>query len=636
MLHRHFIPDLVEIQRQSFFDFLEQGIREEFERRNPISNIKKQIEIFFYPEYYQLMSPKYTIEEAILKNRSYSSKLYIPIQLTDKKRKQIYLKWVLIGHLPLMTKRGHFILNGAARVIVNQIVRSPGVYFQEKLHEVYINKWAEKPDLLIKRYYADLICLRGSWLRLEIDKEKRIWAQLKKGPKMPILWLLLAMGLTERVILNQIVNPDRLLANFTNLEKKKNEKKTEKNYFYINQTKDAWKQIYNLYNQKNSLIKNPSESGRRWLFRKFMNPRNYDLGKYGRISINQKLGLNIDRDNHTLTGQDLLLITDYLLKVEKGIYKTDDIDHLKNRRVRCSGDLLRAQFAIGLIRLEKMIRDKLTLSQKPEFSQSKNQDKPLSKDRDINFLISTKPLNGALREFFGTNPLCQFMDQMNPLAEITHKRRLSSMGPGGVTRDNATLVIRGIHPSHYGRICPIETPEGKNTGLVNSLTTYALVNQNRLIESPFLKVYKGQVQNHLGMIYLTADQEEKTVVAAPDVFISFGGFLPNSMIPARIGKEFTKITRNVANFIGTHPIQMISVATSLIPFLEHDDANRALMGSNMQRQAVPVIRSERPLVGTGTEVRAVSDSGHALIAKKSGLIIYASGEKMITYISLGL
>jgi DNA-directed RNA polymerase subunit beta len=299
--------------------------------------------------------------------------------------------------------------------------------------------------------------------------------------------------------------------------------------------------------------------------------------------------------------------------VEKGQYKTDDIDHLKNRRVRCSGHLIQTQFAIGLIRLEKMIRDKLVVSKKPQF------------------LFSTKPLNGALREFFGTNPLSQFMDQMNPLAEITHKRRLSSMGPGGVTRDNATLAIRGIHPSHYGRICPIETPEGKNTGLVNSLTTYARINNQGLIESPFFKVYKGQIQKDLGMMYLTADEEEKTIVAAPDVLVNFEGFLPNHIIPAKIGKEFTTIKRNIANFIGVHPIQMISVATSLIPFLEHDDANRALMGSNMQRQAVPVIRPERPLVGTGVEVRAVSDSGHALIANKSGYILYVSGEKMVVY-----
>ena len=223
------------------------------------------------------------------------------------------------------------------------------------------------------------------------------------------------------------------------------------------------------------------------------------------------------------------------------------------------------------------------------------------------------------------------MDQINPLAEITHKRRLSSLGIGGVTRDTATLAIRGIHPSHYGRICPIETPEGKNTGLVNSLTTYARVNLQGLIETPFYKVYKGQVQKNMGMIYLTADQEEKTTVAAADVSVSPLGFLPDKQIPSRLGKEFTTISRDRVNYIGVSPVQMISVATSLIPFLEHDDANRALMGSNMQRQAVPLVRAERPLVGTGLEARAVSDSGHALIAKSSGYVAYASASKIVIY-----
>ena len=249
----------------------------------------------------------------------------------------------------------------------------------------------------------------------------------------------------------------------------------------------------------------------------------------------------------------------------------------------------------------------------------------------LNFLINTRPINGAFKEFFGTNPLSQFMDQINPLSEITHKRRLSSMGPGGVTRDNATLAIRGIHPSHYGRICPIETPEGKNTGLVNSLTTYARVNIQGFIEAPFFKVYKGQVQQNLGMVYLTADQEENTTVAAADVYVTPAGFLPKEQIPARVGSEFTTIQRSNVDYVGITPTQMISVATSLIPFLEHDDANRALMGSNMQRQAVPVIRPARPLVGTGLEARAVSDSGHALTTKQSGYIVYASGSKIVLY-----
>ena len=247
----------------------------------------------------------------------------------------------------------------------------------------------------------------------------------------------------------------------------------------------------------------------------------------------------------------------------------------------------------------------------------------------ISQLINNKAFNSALREFFGTSPLSQFMDQINPLAEITHKRRLSSMGPGGVTRDTATLAIRGIHPTHYGRICPIETPEGKNTGLVNSMTTYARVNSLGMLESPFYKVYKGIVQKSSGMFFLSAEQEEKTKLAASDLFVTPIGFLPNSNIPVRIGENFTKIPRNNVEYIGVSPTQMISIATSLIPFLEHDDANRALMGSNMQRQAVPLIRPERPIVGTGLESRAVSDSGHVIQSKFSGVVTYVSADKII-------
>nr|YP_009238388.1 RNA polymerase beta subunit [Bracteacoccus aerius]AMO01266.1 RNA polymerase beta subunit [Bracteacoccus aerius] len=605
--HRYFIPDFVEIQRQSFFYLLEKGIQEEFSKRNPITSVKKDLELFFYPEYYKLTRPSLNIRRAILKNQTYSSKLYVPVQLTDKKRKIVFLKWVWMANLPLMTKRGNFLINGAARVIVNQIVRSPGVYFQEKLHEVYTNKWSDKPDLVVKRYYADLICLRGTWLRLEIDKDKLIWAQMKKGPKIPVLWLLIAMGLSERMIFSSINFSNRLLDNFKN----------KKHYAYVQHPPQAWKQLYCLMNStKGREPKNASEQGRRWLFKKFMNPRTYDLGKHGRLALNKKLGLSLSYFQNTLTAQDLLCITDYILKVEKGFYPIDDIDHLKNRRVRCSGDLIQTQLGLGLLRLEKIIREKLNQNIAPT---------------NLNFIINTRPINGALKEFFGSNPLSQFMDQINPLAEITHKRRLSSLGIGGVTRDTATLAIRGIHPSHYGRICPIETPEGKNTGLVNSLTTYARVNLQGLIETPFYKVYKGQVQKNMGMIYLTADQEEKTSVAAADVFVSPLGFLPMKQIPSRLGKEFTTLSRKKIDYIGVSPVQMISVATSLIPFLEHDDANRALMGSNMQRQAVPLVRAERPLIGTGLEARAVSDSGHVLIAKSSGYVAYASASKIVIY-----
>ena len=719
---RFFISDFVEIQRRSFFELLEKGIIDEFSKRNPITSLRRDVELYFYPEYYKLTIPEYNPRQAILRSKSYTSKLYMPVQLTYKKSNTIRLKWAYIGNLPLMTKRGHFILNGAARVIVNQIIRSPGIYYQEKIFESFSHEWSQKPDFIYKRYYADLICLRGTWLRLEIDKDKEIWAKTKKGPKIPLFWFLIAMGLSERIIFSSILEPIRLLRNIEN-----HEKPNRKIYHYVENPPAAWKEIYSLIiSKKTSKMQTYSEQGRKWLFNKFMNPRNYDLGKQGRSAFNRKLGLKIDENQLVLTPQDLLYATDYLIKVAKGLRNIDDIDHLKNRRVRTSGELIQMQIGIALVRLEKAIREKMNktlmqfyvkikkdaLSKAKALSISKPFPKPISfpfpppvhfppfssvggkekvtyggleeklgpplsysypkgvttgeradekggkeknragyvnpegvplrlgprgvirksneiKALTISNLINNKAFNSALREFFGTSPLSQFMDQINPLAEITHKRRLSSMGPGGVTRDTATLAIRGIHPTHYGRICPVETPEGKNTGLVNSLTTYARVNPLGMLESPFYKVYKGIVLKSAGMFFLSAEQEEKTKLAAADLLVTPIGFLPNTNIPVRIGEDFTKLHRNNVEYIGISPIQMISIATSLIPFLEHDDANRALMGSNMQRQAVPLIRPERPIVGTGLESRAVSDSGHVIQSKFSGVVTYVSAEKII-------
>jgi DNA-directed RNA polymerase subunit beta len=649
LTRRYFLPvgDFVEIQRKSFFFFLEKGLIEEFLKRNPINNVKKDLSFCFYPEYYKLTPPEYTPREAILKEKSYTSKLYMPVQLTDKKNKVVQLKWLYIGNLPLMTKRGHFILNGAPRVVVNQIIRSPGIYYSEKLNENYSDKWSQKPENSYKRYYADLICLRGTWLRIEIDKDKNIWAQMKKGPKIPLFWFLIAMGIPERIIFRSIYEPHRLIQNLEyekngkkHGERKSIDQKVQKNFAYVKNPPEAWKEIYSLVlAKKTKENKNIYDLGRKWLFNKFMNPRTYDLGKQGRAAFNHKFSLKISPNIFTLTGQDLLHATDYLIKVEKGIKKIDDIDHLKNRRVRTSGELIQIQIGIALVRFEKVLRDKMnkyssmsinsSIQQTGTINTSKGNANSLkNKKLRINALVNSKAFNSAVREFFGTSPLSQFMDQINPLAEITHKRRLTSMGPGGVTRDNATLAIRGIHPTHYGRICPIETPEGKNTGLVNSMTAYARLNSGGILESPFYKVYKGKVQKSTGIYYLSAEQEEKIKLAAADLFVSSIGFLPQSNVPVRIGEDFTKIKRNDVQYIGISPLQMISIATSLIPFLEHDDANRALMGSNMQRQAVPLIRPERPIVGTGLESRAVSDSGHVIQAKYSGIVTYVSSNRI--------
>jgi len=773
-----FLSDFVSIQRKSFFNLLEKGLIEEFQKRNPITNISKDLELYFYPEYYRLTLPNISIQEAIVKTKSYSSKIYIPVQFTDKKNRQIIIKWALVGHLPLMTKRGHFLINGVARIVVNQILRSPGIYFHEKIYEIYSNKWSEKPVETFKRYYADIICLKGAWLRLELDKEKAIWAQMKKGPKLPLLWILIGMGLSEKTIFLTLPNPNYLLLNF------KEDDDGNVKYDYVQYPYQAWEKLYFLNTSKYVEKQKASDLGRKWLFKKFMNPRTYDIGKQGRISLNKKLGLNFSLKQTTLTAQDLLFATDSLMKLEKGLKKTDDIDHLKNRRVRTSGELIQIQIGIGLIRLEKMIREKINKvnprfsrqlyspfaqdgsgiskdAQKAEQSflqainlkeeskrgeekqrivETKNRNSfslsslplltsfPMGNGRQcnpfpvgneakpvylpaflatqakqpegllrlrskgtkwevkqkensletklykedtnkktrkkngkkssleqkkrknsqkeklipttstkliakipLNYLINTKAFNGALKEFFGSSQLSQYMDQINPLAELTHKRRLTSLGPGGVNRDTATLAIRGIHPTHYGRICPIETPEGKNTGLVNSMTTYAKLTSSGLLLTPFYKVYKGQVQKNLGMFFLSAEQEEKMTIASADINRSKINFLPKSSVPVRRTDDFTKVLRNQIDYIGVSPIQMISIATSLIPFLEHDDANRALMGSNMQRQAVPVIRPDRPIVGTGLEARAASDSGHPLQSNQSGFVGYASGKKIIIY-----
>jgi DNA-directed RNA polymerase subunit beta len=585
-----FIPDFIEVQRTSFNFLLKNGIKKEILTRNFISNASKDLELIFFPEYYKLNPPVLNCRESILKAKTYACKLYVPAQLINKRTNEIKIQWVLLGNLPLMTKRGHFIINGSPRIIINQMIRSPGIYYQEILDK---NKK--------RTYYADLISYRGTWLRLETDKKQAIWARMKKTPKVSILIFLQAFGLTKQNIFQSIQNSEFLTNSFL----KENHPLT---------TDQALFTLYSETHPKKDKSLVTSSLGKKFLFRKFMNPKTYDLSDIGRIKLNQKLGLSIPITTTTLTGDDILFATDYLIKLECGSGEIDDIDNLKNRRVRASGEIIQNQLSIGLIRLEKIIREKL----------KKNR-----KNLSIKGLITTKPINGALKEFFGSSQLSQFMDQTNPLAEITHKRRLTSVGPGGVSRETAGMAVRGIHPTHYGRICPIETPEGPNAGLVNSITSIGRINQIGFIETPFFKVYKGQVQNFLQPIYLTADQEETISVAPSDLRLSKLSFLPNKKIPTRVGKDFKQIAQNNVNYIAISQIQMISIATSLIPFLEHDDANRALMGSNMQRQAVPLMEAERPIVGTGLESRVVADSGHALQSTTNGYVSYVGGGKII-------
>lgn len=585
------IHDFIEIQRNSFFNLLKKGLIKEINNRNPITSLKKDIELFFYPEFYQLNPPNFTNKNAILKAKTYACKLYIPIQLINNKKKQIKTQWVLLTNFPLMTKRGHFIINGSPRIIINQIIRSPGIYYQEVF------------DKKKRRYYADLISSRGTWLRLEIDKKKAIWAKMKKTPKISILILLQAMGLTNKIIFQSIQHSYFLKYSLLDEENP-------------NTTSEALLFLYSEINPRKDETLIKSSMGQKFLFRKFMNPRTYDLSQLGRIRLNEKLGLSISKNKTTLTPQDLLYATDYLIKLEHGSGKIDDIDNLKNRRVRASGEIIQNQISIGLIRLEKVIRDKF----------KKNR-----KNITIQNLITTKPLNGALREFFGSSQLSQFMDQTNPLAEITHKRRLTSIGPNGISRETAGMSLRGIHPTHYGRICPIETPEGPNAGLVNSITSYAKINSKGFLETPFYTIYKGQVQRKLQPFFFSAEEEENKILISSDIHSSKLSFLPKKKIPIRFGTEMKQANPNEVEYSAISQIQMISLATSLIPFLEHNDANRSLMGSNMQRQAVPLMKTDRPFIGTGLEGRIISDSDHALQTKKTGYISYVSGEKIIIH-----
>nr|YP_003795481.1 beta subunit of RNA polymerase [Floydiella terrestris]ACZ58466.1 beta subunit of RNA polymerase [Floydiella terrestris] len=765
VIQSYFRPDFVSLQRKSFFRFLEKGLVEEFSKRSPITNISKGLKLCFYPEFYKLVPPKWNPNKAILYDRTYSAKLFVPVQLTSFKTKEIVFEWAFLCDLPLMTNRGHFLVNGVARVIINQIHRGPGIYYTKttKKKEILDVETDRKSFSNLTRYYADVISMRGNWLRLSVDSKNRFWAEMKKTPKIPLLWFLLGTGLRKETIFSKINNSSLLYDSFCNnilLSELDQEK-----YFYVDSTFSAHEKMSSLVLKGKQKNTGKKRNLREWFYKHFMNPRTYDLGPHGRLCINRKLGLSFTQSAllnkmSTLTPYDLLFATDYLLKLLAGLGTTDDIDNLKNRRVRTSSDFIQLQIGIGLVRLEKKIRDKLIdflfapslplksnekekkkdalLKKKAEkltkpasfeekrklkngkkkqgsqktatkakekkgsnssfkktseknskknekkigsekssklsknsskvskSSQKKEDEKASSlskkkaskkrskafetkgfdkekknfreapeflitrkKNLRISDFINARYVNGALREFFGTSPLSQFLDQINPLAEITHKRRFTLLGPGGVSEDTATMAVRGIHPTHYGRICPVETPEGKNAGLVNTLTGYARVNSDGLIETPFLKVFKSQIQKKKGFFFLSPEQEEKSVLATGDLSISKTGFLPKGFLPARSLGEFTKVSSKSVGFMSVSPIQLISVATSLVPFLEHDDANRALMGANMQRQAVPLARSEQPIVGTGTEAKAISDSGAAVRAKFGGFVCYASANKVV-------
>jgi len=587
------LPDLVEIQRASFCWFLEEGLAEEINSFSPITDYTGNVELYLLGDDYKLKCPKYSISESKRRDATYSVQVYVPARLINRDTGVIKEQEVFIGDLPLMTDRGTFIINGAERVIVNQIVRSPGIYYK-----------AETDKQGRRTYSASLISNRGAWIKFETDKNDLVWVRIDKTRKIPAHVFLKAMGLSDTDIYNGLKNPDYLKKSF----------RVEGNYT----TEEALIQMYTKLRPGEPASVN---GGQHILYSRFFDPKRYDLGKVGRYKLNKKLRLSIPENIRVLTPQDALAAIDYLINLKFDIGEIDDIDHLGNRRVRSIGELLQNQVRVGLTRLERIIRERMTICDLNTLTP--------------NTLVNPKPIIAAIREFFGSSQLSQFMDQTNPLAELTHKRRVSALGPGGLSRDRAGFAVRDIHPSQYGRICPIETPEGPNAGLIGVLATHARINSFGFIETPFYKVEDGVVLKTDVPIHLTADQENDVWIAPGDLPVDSENRIQGDVIPARYRQAFTTTKPKQIDYIAVSPIQVISIATSLIPFLEHDDANRALMGSNMQRQAVPLLFPESPLIGTGLEAQAARDSGMVTVSCSDGVVTYVSADEICVTDSTG-
>lgn len=577
------LPDLIEVQKKSFEWFLKEGLKEELLSFSPIKDYTGRLELHFLPNY-TFDNPKYTIEEARIHDATYAKQLRVMVRLVNRDSGEIKEQEVYIGDIPTMTDKGTFIVNGAERVIVSQIVRSPGVYYKREVSPTG------------KRLYnATLIPNRGAWLKIETDSNDLVYVKIDKNRKILATTLLKAMGITVSEMEGLFTHAEFL--------KKTLEKDTAET------TDDALVEVY-----KKLRPGDPAspQGGRSILEARFFDEKKYDIGRVGRYKLNKKLNLNIAASVRTLTVQDIVASIEYLINLTYDEGTLDDIDHLGNRRIRSVGELLQNQFRVGLSRIERIVKERMTLQDSETLT-------PLN-------LLNTKPLVASLKEFFGSSQLSQFMDQTNPLAELTHKRRISALGPGGLVRERAGFAVRDIHPSHYGRICPVETPEGPNAGLIGSLATHAKVNDYGFVEAPFFVVKDGVVTDEV--VYMTADEDESCRCAPADIELNKDRSIKHDYVPARYRSEFVMCEKNKVDYVGVCPIQIISVATSLIPFIEHDDANRALMGSNMQRQAVPLLITQRPVVGTGLEARAAKDSGMVMVSAVDGVVDRVVGEEI--------
>ena len=670
------LPNLIEIQTDSYKWFLDEGLKVMFEDISPIVDHSENLELHFVD--YEFKEAKYSLEEARSHDANYSKPIYVTLRLFNKETGEVKEQEVFFGDFPIMTEMGTFIINGAERVIVSQLVRSPGVYFHDRMDKKGRHS-----------YTSTVIPNRGAWLEFESDAKGIAYVRIDRTRKIPLTVLMRALGFGSDDEIYDIFGQSELLDLTI-------EKDVHKNV-QDSRTEEALKDIYERLRPGEPKT---AESSRNLLVARFFDPRRYDLAPVGRYKINKKLhlknrlvgltlaetlvnpetgevlfeegtvldqervqalipyleaGLNkvtlypsedsvvaqpidlqiikvyspknaeqviniIGNGNiekiKCLTPADIIASMNYYLYLDQGIGVTDDIDHLANRRIRSVGELLQNQFRIGLSRMERVVRERMSLQDVATITPQQ--------------LINIRPVVAAIKEFFGSSQLSQFMDQVNPLGELTHKRRLSALGPGGLTRDRAGYEVRDVHYSHYGRMCPIETPEGPNIGLINSLSSYAKINKYGFIETPYRKVDKSVTPHRVTteIDYLAADEEDLYVVAQANSKLNEDGTFAKDLVMARFRSQNIEVNVDQVDYMDVSPKQVVAVATASIPFLENDDSNRALMGANMQRQAVPLINPQSPLIGTGMEYKAAHDSGAALLCKRAGEVVYVDANKV--------
>ena len=571
------------------------GLEEIFDEVSPIEDLAGTMSLSFKDHYFE--DPKNTLEQCRDKDLTYSRPLYVNAEFMNNETGEIKSQTVFMGDFPIMTPKGTFVINGTERVVVSQLVRSPGVYFSRD------NEKNTDQNVVI----AKIIPSRGAWLEFEIDKKDLVAVRVDRKRKQPVTVLLKALGWTTEQIRERFAGYPLLLETL--------EKDT---------TRTQDEALLDIYRKLRPGEPPTVEAARTLLDNFYFNPKRYDLAKVGRYKINKKLGLDRPLTDNVMSIEDVVNTIEYLVRLHQGEQvmatprgevrvEIDEIDHLGNRRLRTVGELIQNQLRTGLLRMERVVRERMTTQDVEAITPTT--------------LINIRPVVASIKEFFGTSQLSQFMDQTNSLSGLTHKRRLSALGPGGLSRERAGSEVRDVNPSHYGRMCPIETPEGPNIGLIGSLSTFAKINAFGFIETPYRIVTKGKVSDNIK--YLAADEEDLHVIAQANAPISEKGeFLEERVLVRRKGGEVDYVIPSEVDYMDVSPRQMVSVATAMIPFLEHDDANRALMGSNMQRQAVPLVRTEAPLVGTGMEARAAKDASDVVITRKAGVVHSVSADEI--------